>query len=52
MQRHYYAIVAISIHPPRAGRDQSESEGAVTEEISIHPPRAGRDKLEKAVSKL
>ena len=35
---------SISIHAPRAGRDQAEAKMAeVLDEISIHAPRAGRD---------
>ena len=33
----------ISIHPPRAGRDDVCPRNRVYEKISIHPPRAGRD---------
>ncbi len=33
----------ISIHPPRAGRDDLCLSFADREQISIHPPRAGRD---------
>ena len=37
-------ILAISIHPPRVGRDPgSETSPAPAAEISIHPPRVGRD---------
>ena len=34
----------ISIHPPRAGRDEETADEHDTRRlISIHPPRAGRD---------
>ena len=36
-------IRTISIHPPRAGRDDIGLELAAVGRISIHPPRAGRD---------
>ena len=36
-------IRGISIHPPRAGRDQCNTIAAHRGAISIHPPRAGRD---------
>ena len=35
--------VAISIHPPRVGRDQYTTCAASEGAISIHPPRVGRD---------
>ncbi len=41
-----WKIVAliISIHPPRAGRDDNGcASDRPAEKISIHPPRAGRD---------
>ena len=37
-------LYAISIHPPRAGRDLKEFFVVVLFGISIHPPRAGRDR--------
>ena len=36
-------LIAISIHPPRAGRDQPMFLWFCATFISIHPPRAGRD---------
>ena len=33
----------ISIHPPRAGRDEHGQACRNDYNISIHPPRAGRD---------
>ena len=35
--------IRISIHPPRAGRDNFLLCDLATQNISIHPPRAGRD---------
>ena len=35
--------MGISIHAPRAGRDQAAVAQAVEEYISVHAPRAGRD---------
>ena len=37
------AALRISIHPPRAGRDDFRLYLCVCANISIHPPRAGRD---------
>ena len=34
---------AISIHPPRAGRDSAPNASTAYVSISIHPPHAGRD---------
>ena len=34
----------ISIHAPRAGRDQGRPGGVPADDISIHAPRAGRDR--------
>ena len=38
----------ISIHPPRAGRDNLFVKGGCFTTISIHPPRAGRDLVLKS----
>ena len=35
--------ILISIHPPRAGRDDDINRICPARCISIHPPRAGRD---------
>ena len=35
--------MAISIHPPLAGRDSSKDDADTVMRISIHPPLAGRD---------
>ena len=35
--------IKISIHPPRAGRDEQGADCSWSRSISIHPPRAGRD---------
>ena len=37
-------LTSISIHPPRAGRDEQLEAFARRVMISIHPPRAGRDR--------
>ena len=34
---------AISIHPPRVGRDVANGDSGFIIRISIHPPRVGRD---------
>ena len=36
--------IAISIHPPRVGRDTPMLEQCWYSVISIHPPRVGRDR--------
>ena len=36
-------FIDISIHPPRAGRDEHQEDSDPADQISIHPPRAGRD---------
>ena len=46
-----FELVAISIHPPHAGRDPNMPRCKQTGNISIHPPHAGRD-LKHIVSKL
>ena len=44
---HFKAMYeAISIHPPRAGRDLTVLNSILGQCISIHPPRAGRDLLQ------
>ena len=40
----------ISIHPPRAGRDDDVKYAGCFTDISIHPPRAGRDILDSIVN--
>ena len=40
----YYSQHPISIHSPRAGRDQARAHPGKLEPISIHSPRAGRDR--------
>ena len=40
------AMIAISIHPPRAGRDFLPWFFVLLYKISIHPPRAGRDLID------
>ena len=37
------AVIEISIHPPRVGRDVRRNHTADCRPISIHPPRVGRD---------
>ena len=37
------STMSISIHPPRAGRDETALREGGKRNISIHPPRAGRD---------
>ena len=41
------AMLRISIHAPREGRDKQETEVLRKREISIHAPREGRDPLHR-----
>ena len=38
-----FVLAAISIHPPREGRDALQPGKLLFRPISIHPPRVGRD---------
>ena len=40
------AWYAISIHPPRVGRDDAAGYDRAETTISIHPPRVGRDRFQ------
>ena len=40
----YVYLMAISIHPPLAGRDRQRNGQSSRQQISIHPPLAGRDR--------
>ena len=40
------ALIIVSIHAPRAGRDSDQRAPTAAEYVSIHAPRAGRDAID------